>query len=236
MKALFVSLVLLPNWQCLAQRIPNTASPTLQSDESQAHEIVMKFLQGLRIAQLSEGKRLLAETQWILGQADRGANFYSRPYYTEVTSLFASLFDTDVPSVRGFKEMFAMKAVTKGGTTRNLKYLVIAFKDADSGSWKLFSTHDDADGESSVDVERQVEFFKSVLADTRYTSARDHFASYGDWLLRSGRIRAAKLVLEAAKKVSPASGISKVRDPIRDIQIDAVLAVIAKIAPQTTTP
>src|SRR6266478_5428025 len=93
MKALLVSLALSLNWPCLAQQ----TSPTLQSDESQAHETVMRFLQGVRIAQLSEGKRILAETQWILGQADRGANYYSRPEYTEASSLFAGLFDTDIP-------------------------------------------------------------------------------------------------------------------------------------------
>jgi hypothetical protein len=78
-------------------------------------------------------ERLQIETQWILGQADRGENYYSRPDHTKVTSIYGGLFDTDAPSVKGYKELFDMKAVTKAGTTQHLKYLAISFKDTTSG-------------------------------------------------------------------------------------------------------
>jgi len=197
----------------------------------------MKFLQGLRIPALSEGKALLAETQWITGQADRGQNYYSRPDYTEATSIYAALFDTDIPTVEGYKELFDMKAVTKSGATRNLKYLAICFKDTASDRWKVLSTLDSADDESGLDIDHQINFFKSHLPDTSVTSVRDNYATYAEWLLRSGRINEAIAALQTATKASPASGIDsslgRQRDPVRDLQIDTLFAVIAKIAPQS---
>src|ERR1019366_7073508 len=95
-----------------------TPATTVQSDQAKAHETVMRFLQGIKIAELPEGRKLLAETQWIVGEADRGENFYSRPQYTEVTSLYAGLFDTDVPLAKGYKELFAMKGVSVAGATK----------------------------------------------------------------------------------------------------------------------
>src|SRR5579863_4226111 len=140
MRASVLSSALLLIWPCMGQQ--SGTGQTAQSDQLQAHDSVMKFLQGIRLAALPEGKRFLSETQWILGQADRGRNYYFRPEYTEVTSLYAALFDTDVLAVKGYKELFDMKAVTKAGTTRNMKYLVISFKDADSGKWRILSTLD----------------------------------------------------------------------------------------------
>ena len=224
-------------WPCLGQQ--SSTGQTTQSDQKRAHDSVMKFLQGIRLAALPEGKRLLSETQWILGQADRGRNYYSRPEYTEVASLYAGLFDTDNVAVKGYKELFDMKAVTKAGTTRNVKYLAISFKDADSGKWRILSTLDNVDDESGLDIDYAVEYFKSRLTDTQFTSAKDNYATYGTSLLRSGRIQEAKAALEKAKGASGISGLDvslKTNgDPVIDIQIDVLLAVIAKIVPQTGT-
>jgi hypothetical protein len=215
---------------------PAPVSPSHQSEESQAHDSVMKFLQGLRIAVLPEGKKLLAETQWILGPADRGQNFYSRPDYTEVTSIYAALFDSDIPSVKGYKELFEMKAVTKAGTTRHLKYLAISFKDTIADKWKLLTTTDDADDDSgnALDMDATVAFFKKNLTDTKCTSPRENYFLYGRWLLCDGRIKEARSALETAQTVKGTANpnsIFETDDPVRDTQIAALLEVIAKVAP-----
>jgi hypothetical protein len=237
MKTPLPLLALLLLRPCMAQQIQTVQTPTPQSDQSQAHESVMKFLRGIRIAPLPEGKKLLGETQWILGRADRGKNYYSRPNHTDVTSIYAALFDTDVPSVKGYNELFDMKAVTKAGTTQHLKYLVISFKDTTSGNWKILSAFDNADSDSSFDIDHNIDFFKKHLPDTSGTSARDNYATYGEWLLFGGRIMEAKSALETARTVSPTGDIDiqlkKNGDPVRDLQIDVLLMVIAKIAPQT---
>jgi hypothetical protein len=193
---------------------------------------VERFLQGLRIKELPEGKKLLGETQWILGPADRGQNFYSRPDYTEVTSIYAALFDTDVPSVKGYKELLDMKGVTNSGTARSLKYLIITFKDTTSGKWKILRTldNDKDDLGTALDIDAQVEFFKNNLADTRSLSPKNNYLIYGGWLLCGGRIKEARSALETAQTASDMGAYSR-PDPIHDIQVTALLEVIGKIVP-----
>jgi len=221
-RVLLPSLALLLLRPSAAQETQTVRPPTPQLDQSEAHSSVMKFLQGLRIISLPEGKKLLAETQWILGPADRGQNFYSRPDYTEVTPIYAALFDTDIPSVKGYRELFDMKAVTEDGAARNLRYLVISFKDTIAGKWKILLAANKA-----VDIDAQVAFFKKNLSDTSF-SAKENYATYGHWLLCDGRIKEARSALETART---ASGSGPNPDPLVGIQINALLEVIARIAP-----
>ena len=210
---------------------PAVSTPT---EQASAHEAVMHFLQGIKIAALPEGKQLLVDSQWILGDADRGKNFYSRPSYTEANSIFGSLFDTDIPTVKGYKELFDMKVQTQAGTTANVKFLVIAFKDVTTGKWKVFGSLDDLGDESGIDIDQQIEFFKGHLADTMYSSPRRNYSTYGHWLLLGGRLAEARTALSTAK-TAPDSvnnlvlGSLHDNDSIRDLQIDVQLAVIDRI-------
>jgi hypothetical protein len=216
---------------------PAQATPT---EQASAHEVVMRFLQGIKIAALPEGKQLLADSQWVLGNADRGENFYSRPNYTEVNSIFASLFDTDIPNVKGYKELFDMKAQTHGGTTANVKYLVIAFKDVAAGKWRVLGSFDDLGDESAIDIDHQVAYFKDHLTDTRYESLRENYATYGHWLLLDGRIAEARTAFTTAKASpdttdDPVLGVRHDNDSIRSLQIDVQLMIIDRITPSPKT-
>jgi hypothetical protein len=219
---------------------PTTPAQATPTEQANAHEVVMRFLQGIKIAALPEGKQLLADSQWVLGTADRGKNFYSRPNYTEVNSVFASLFDTDVPNVKGYKELFDMKAQTQGGTTANVKYFVIAFKDVAAGKWKVLGSFDDLGDESAIDIGHQVTYFKDHLTDTRYESLRENYASYGHWLLLEGRIAEARMAFTTAKTSpdttdNPVLGVRHDNDSIRDLQIDAQLMIIGRITASPKT-
>jgi hypothetical protein len=220
MNLFFVSL-LLP-WPCVAQQTSTgqnpTPAPAAKFDQSQAHDSVMDFLRGLRIAELPEGKQLLLDAEWLPGTGDR-------PDYTEATSLFRGLFDTDVAPVKAYKELFDIKAVTKAGTIRNLKYLVISFRDSDSGKWKIFSPISTDSDESATDVEYSLAFFRAHLADDH--SVRSNYYNYATWLVRSGRIKEAKSALETAKAPPQTSTYEPAFLP----RIDALLTMIAKVAP-----
>ena len=164
---------------------------------------------------------MLADTQWIVGSADYGENFYSRPGYTEVNSVFASLFDTDTPTVKGYKELFDMKAVTKAGTTRNIKFLVVAFKDRITGSWKVLSSMDNSDDESDIDIDQQIGYSKS------HQAGREDTRVYAKWLLLNGQIGEARTALITVKKV-----FGELNPPnVTDLQINALLFVIDRITP-----
>lgn len=208
------------------------------SDEAQAHEAVMRFMRGIQLADLPEGKKLLEEIQWITGRADRGENFYSRPDYSEMTSIFSGLFDTDIPSVKGYKELFDLAAVTKAGGTKRLKFLVIAYRDIQSANWKVIQSLDNSDG-GSVDIDHEVAFFRGNLADTQVTSAKENYFAYGHWLLLAGKIKDARVALETARAQSgtppPLSiagiNISIPSNDVRDVQVDLLIEVISRISP-----
>jgi hypothetical protein len=211
---------------------PVAPAPAGPTEQASAHEAVMHFMQGIKIAALPEGKKLLVDTQWIVGDADRGKNFYTRPDYTDMSTIFASLFDSDIPSVKGYKEVFDMKAVTQAGTTMNIKFLVIAFKDGTTGKWKVLDSTAD---ESSMDIEQQVEYFKQHLADAIF-SARENYAKYGHWLLLDGRLAEARSALTTAKTATTRSAYGDNRDdPVQDLQIDLLLTVIDKITSSPKT-
>jgi hypothetical protein len=210
---------------------PPEALATPVADQVTAHETVMRFLQGIKIALLPEGKQLLAQTQWIVGEADRGQNFYSRPEYTDATSLFAGFFDTDITDVKGYKELFDMKAVTKAGGTKNLKFLVIAYKDAIAGNWKILGSFNNSD-ESSMDFDKQVAFWRGYLTKTENSSARENYANYGHWLLLDGRLSDARAALQSASAASiqrSGTGQRDDDDSVRDLQIKLLLDAIGRI-------
>jgi hypothetical protein len=212
---------------------PPDAPVTPAADQARAHEVVMRFLQGIKIASLPEGKQLLAQTHWIVGEADRGENFYSRPQYTDVTSLFAGFFDTDAAGIKGYKELFDMKALTNAGSTRNLQFLVIAYKDASAGNWKILESLNNSD-ESSMDFDKQVAFWKSYLTKTENSSARANYTNYGHWLLLDGRLSDARAALQFASTASIQRSGAGQRDDVdlvRDLQIKLLLDVIGRITP-----
>lgn len=238
-------LLILAFGRCMAQQshagttAPVPPKPSVGQVE--AHEAVMGFLRGVRITPLAEGKQLLAETQWVAGSADRGRNFYSRPNYVEVTTLYAGLFATDVPLVSGYKELFDMKAVTKTGVIRSSKYLVVGFRDTNSGKWKVLFAQDnvDSDGnvdDSGLDIDRNIELFKERLAHTLYGSSeqrKEEYAIYGQWLLVGGRIKQAQTALQKARDQSanPSSVVAQPLPPAVDGE--SPIERIARIASQT---
>jgi hypothetical protein len=134
-----------------------------------------------------------------------------------VTSLYASLFDTDYPTVKGYKELFDMKATTESGEPLATKYLVIAYKDLRSGEWKVICSG------RGTDIDKNVRFFKENLNDAR--SPKDNYLIYAHWLVRAGHLAEAKAALETAKEKSGGDAVS-------DAQIQADLDVIARITPQ----
>ena len=205
--------------------------PTPQKDElTSAREATEKFLNGVKLAELPEGKQLLSETQWITGEADNGKNFYFRPRFTEVTSLFEKLFDTDVPGVQGYKRLLDMKAVSEAGTPLLTRYFMVAFKDRRTNKWKVLDTGTDED----ADVDRQVAHAGQRLHETGLISEQDNYLIYGHWLLLAGRTKEARDALTTALSASP-----NITDPyyprtdkyaaLHRVQIQALLGVIDAI-------
>jgi hypothetical protein len=206
--------------------------PTPQKDElTSAREATEKFLNGVKLAELPEGKQLLSETQWITGEADNGKNFYFRPRFTEVNSLFEKLFDTDVPGVQGYERLLDMKAVSEAGTPLLTRYFMIAFKDRRTNKWKVLGTYE------SLDVDREVASAGQRLHETAMISEQQNYLSYGKWLLLAGRTKEARDALTTAlnANASPNTSDRILRQSMEKyaalhrVQIQALLGVIDAI-------
>jgi hypothetical protein len=209
---------------------PKPQSPPQKDDLTSAREATDNFLNGLKLAELPEGRQLLLETQWITGDADYGENFYHRPRFTEVTSLFEKLFDTDVPGVQGYKRLLDMKAVSKAGTPLLTRYFMVAFKDRRTNEWKVLDTGTEED----ADVDRQIVYFGQRLHKTDFTPERDNYLNYGHWLLLAGRTKEARQALTTAlsaspKATDPAWPYSEVNETLHRLQVLTLLDVIDAI-------
>jgi len=211
--------------------VEQSSGPT-QSDEEAAGAAVDTFMRGIKLIDLPEGKQMLRNVQWVTGLADYGENFYSRPVYSEATTLFQGSFDTDIEGIKGYKRLMELKAVSEVKTPLIVRFLVIAFKDKTTGHWKVL----DSGTDDSVDVEQSVRFFAANLKNTQMTSAQENYLTYGQWLLKAGRIVEARNALHVAagSKMQPdsGSGMFSARPEIIEVhgaQIKALLDVIAKI-------
>jgi hypothetical protein len=192
-----------------------------------AHNAVMKFMQGLKIADLPEGREALNSVKWITGAADRGENFYTTPEYTTADSLYTKLFETDRKGVFGYKEFFSLQGLNNAGTTKTFKYLVVAFKDQQSGEWKILSTFDNANGDSTVfDFDLQAIFFGGQLQGNSVSSARSNYLSYAMYSFLAGHLSSAATALATAKALPSDS------DPVINRQIDVLSNVLTAVAPK----
>jgi hypothetical protein len=205
--------------------------PPQKDDLAAAREATDNFLNGIKLIALPEGREILAETQWITGEADNGQNFYVRPQFTEATTLLEKLFDTDVLGVRGYKRFVDMKAVSKAGTPLQMRYFMIAFKDRHTGKWKVLGSGT----EEAADVEHEIEYAAQHLHDTYTSSEQERYLDYGQWLLLAGHTQAAREALTSAVHAATVSTLGlrlSGQDKyarLHQAQIQALLAVIDAI-------
>jgi hypothetical protein len=225
------------------QKAQGRPSATAQQEKPQeplkpqplASSAVDKFMAGLKLADLPEGKSMMTQSQWITGEGDYGESVYYRPVYTDAKTLFEGLFETDVAGVRGYKRLMEMDAVSEAKTTLKTRFIAIAYPDKISGEWKVLTTGDDGSG----DVEKNLAYFRTQLTNTEFTSEQANYYSYGFWLLNTGQIRSAKEALLKAKDADPLSKTGRTMGDsavirggiaLKRSQISALLGVIDRVA------
>jgi hypothetical protein len=170
------------------------------------------FLQGVKLINLAEGKRMIAETAWFSAQ--------SYPAYTELSTLFEGMFQTDVPNIMGYKRLMEVKAVSKAGTPLLKQYLLISYKDKTTNQWKTFGFREAADAEHEVEAAcKNVETQKTIPVKFIYRQC-------GHWSTMAGKLTQAKgAFLKAAElnqlrpddKIAPQSDFDKYIDVFKKI-------------------
>lgn len=172
-KFIYAFVLLLPFFSALSQ------------ENKQAEATVNKYLDAVNLIDFPEGKSIIREYSWDVSSV----NF---PQIISYTKIFSSTFDTDVSGIQGYKQYLNMKVTSKGGFSLNKKYMIICYKSAKLGNWKVFGFRE------AIDVELEVLGAKDRLTDTKYTKAQYNYRNYGYWLLMAGKpLEARKSFLKA---------------------------------------
>lgn len=178
--------------------------------DAQASKDADRFLEGLKIADLPEGKQILKETSWHLKEI---------PILHGQKALFEGMFDTDMPNMKGYKRLLEVTVQSKAGTNLTKKHILISYKDKHSGTWKVLAFRE------SSDVEAAVKYFKEKLGDTSIFKDQTNYASYGYWTSLAGKLqesfeaykRAADLNRADPAKYSPQEVFDENVETIRRI-------------------
>lgn len=153
------------------------------------------FLKGVKLIQLPEGKKMIADTAW------RSSKSY--PVYTEASTLFEDMFQTDNPSIKGFKRLMEIKVVSKGGTPLLKQYILIAYKDPITNLWKIYDFRESEDTEHEAQSACKNPGTLSALEQEVFNGAKKlglpitpdverHYHNCGYWSTMSGNLFQAK--------------------------------------------
>jgi hypothetical protein len=173
---------------------PVAVSPVVD-DLADARNATDTFLKGIKIADLPEGREMLREVQWISGELEIG--LYEKPTFTESTTVFEKLFDTDIPGVQGYKRLVEMTAVSEARTPLLVRYLMIAYKDQQTKKWKVLFTGTGV----RIDIDKMVTDIGNYLQNPSQ-SKQFLYEYYGFWLLMAGRPKEAKQALSTSLSAS----------------------------------
>lgn len=178
-----------------------TGSVCLAQIDSAASKVANRYLEGLRIFDLPEGKKLLQGIEWQPP---------SYPYqtYTEAVTLYEGMFDTDVRGVQGYKRLVLLKTMSEGGQSVNVRYLLVAYRDKKLGEWKVY------DFTKGTDTGKEVAYFGGRLdADIELfgeTIRQTNYRRYSHWLVMDGKLREGLQALEKAialNRKNPSKGL-----------------------------
>jgi hypothetical protein len=160
-----------------------------QIDRS-ASKVADRYLNGIKLIDLPEGKKMLYETEW------EKPTYNNYPVFTEASTLFEGMFSTDIAGIQGYKRLIELKAVSKAGTPLMERYILISYKDQKSHNWKVFGFS------TATDVEYWVQATAKRLGDTRILSDQLNYRLYGYHLLLAGRINQAEEAFQKASQLN----------------------------------
>lgn len=194
-----------------------TLGPVGQQVDPSAARAIDQLVQGARIYEMPEGKKLVEENSW---------NDLDLPIFTNAETIFESSFDTDAAGVKGVKRLVELAGAGESGglLTRDLKklrdiqekygerqepltqvrqrFLVIAYQDTSTKAWKVISVTHNTD--TAAEVEKWRDFGKPdkySLVGLQPSWKRYLFARA---LIDDGKLNGARRELEGCSQMSRA--------------------------------
>lgn len=188
------------------------------------------FLKGIKLINLAEGKRMIAETAWLSDE--------SYPVYTEISTLFEGMFQTNVPNIIGYKRLMEVKAVSKTGTPLLKQYLLISYKDKTTNQWKIFAFRESADTEYEAQAFCRDVDTPTIIRGRIFTPVKFKYRQCGYWSTLAGKLTQAKAAFLKASElnqlrtddnVAPQSDYADVLNKIPQSDFDKYIDVLNKI-------
>ena len=151
-----------------------------------------KFIASMKIAaEVPEAQQTVRQLSWAT----------IRP--TQIigdTTLYEGTFDTDVQGIKGYKRLIDAKARNQAGAEIAVRYVLVAYQDRSSGTWKVFDIRD-LNGSNS---DHEVEAAAAQLEDTQYGKKQLNYRRYAYWLAFDGKVGKAKQAYDKANELNKA--------------------------------
>jgi len=94
-----------------------------------AQETVDKYLKGMSIFELSEGKQMVAATSW--------PQWGNKPVLLKYETVFEGMFNTDISTIKGYKRLVDAWVKSEAGTPLPRRVLLIAYPGARDKEWRV---------------------------------------------------------------------------------------------------
>jgi hypothetical protein len=198
----------------------STGTPVLADQQANAAKAADAFLQGVRIMDVPEGKKTIAANSW--GGTFPVLAIRSLPVFSEATTLYEGMFPSDSEGVEGYKRLIEMKVsspreidvilekrVPPEGQLRVRRYLLIAYKDKSSGTWRIFDL-----GES-VDLEKEIAFARQELTTTTLPEPKYKQRRLGHFLILDGKLMAARAAFQASLQLNSPGDKEDISDNLK---------------------
>lgn len=180
---------------------PNTPSVAKDGKES-ATQIADKFLGGVKIIELPEGKKLVSETMWPIRMRVKPTS----PVFNQYATVFEGTFDTDVSGIQGFKRLVDIEGRSEAGTTLTTRFMLILYQNRTDQRWSVITFA------KSQDTDEAVDYFRKTASQETENKA------YNQYILALSLIDAGKLS-EARETFNKALSLAETEDATKILSV-----------------
>ncbi len=183
------------------------------------------FLKGVKLIQLPEGKKMIADTAW--------KSLGSYPVFTEASILFEDMFQTDVQNIKGFKRLMEIKVVSKGSTPLLKQYLLVSYKNPNTNQWKVFGFREATDSEFEMqaackDPTTPTEIEQKLFGSKFNSKVKYKYRRCGYWSSLAGKLNQAKEAYAKASELNKQDTEDKKPQNEFDDGLEIIMQIIQK--------
>ena len=180
-------------------------------------DVADRFLGGLKIVELPEGKKIVSQTMWPI----RFRIGFSTPVFNRYTAVFDGPFSTDVPGVEGYRRVVDIEGRNESGAALTTRFALVLYQDRLDGRWRVISFA------KSQDTDEAVAYFRKRLDQDKENPGYNHYI-LALTLVDAGKLLEAKDAFNKSLALSETEDSSKIlsvpKDEVRDY-LDAIRSI-----------